>query len=560
MENQNKRTILWQALALGSVLALGGCGGSSDDNDLTSDSASIEGSIFAASVVGAQVTALDVNGNVIAGPVTTDSSGGYRISITNVNLAGDLQFVSSGGTFTDEASGLATDAAEMSVYVAGGTLSSGDEVHATPGSTILHQLVMLHGLTLGAAQEAFANAFSFTPDFSVAPTDATAPGAAASDEERLAGLRAAVMSQLALDLGFTAQQQFALMQALAEDLADGSLDGQGNNGNVMIPGNLGALAADIGNRYALAIENFRNGNDNSGLNPTQIGTMPFARIAHSATYRFEYVAGAMAAMEGKTQFKLRVRNLADDSVASGLNLSLMPKMNMAMHTHSTPMPGNACTEEGATGDYNCTVYYLMSSEMAGISMGYWMLNVMAGMNESVTFYPGVMMGMNGNGRHQLKGVNDLLADMNGGLSARPYFLFKDEVTSTMSGHDVSLFVATRESMMSFPALTTGMTLNSGTTSQLDVTSVEVELSTDKLNWSSAVDNGNGYYGVTGLSGLSNGVAGHVYMKLSVNGELKTTNGELSNEGACEDPLETEGAALCNYYSTLNFTPSSGMGM
>ena len=559
MEFQNKRAALWQVLALGSVLALSGCGDSSSDS--VSDSSSIEGSIFAAAVEGAEVSVLDVNGNLLAGPVMTGSDGGYRINIPNAHLSGDLQFVSSGGTFVDEASGQGTNAAEMSAYVAGGTLASGDEVHATPGSTILHQLVVQHGLTLSEAQQAFANAFSFTPDFAVAPTNATAPGLDASDEEKLAGFRAAVMSQLALDLGLTAQQQFALMQALAEDLADGELDGQGSRGNVMIPGSAEPLAADVASRYALAMENFRSGNDNSGLNPTQIGTVPFARFAHSKNYRFEYVDGMMTAMEGKTEFKLRVRHLADGSAASGLTLSLMSKMNMAMHTHSTPIPGNACTEEGVTGDYNCTIYYLMPSEMAGVNMGYWMLNVMAGMDDSVTFYPSVMMGMNGNGRHQLKGVDDMLSDMTGSLSARPYFLFKDNVNATMSGHDVTLFVATKESMMSFPALTTGMTLNSGSmTSQLDVTSVDLQLSTDRMNWSSATENGNGYYTVSGLSGLSNGTVGHVYMKLRVNGELKTTNGELSNEGACEDPLVTEGAALCNHYSTLMFTPSASMEM
>ena len=224
MRFQNKHNLLWQVLALSGVLALGGC--NSSDDPTSSSSTTIEGSIFAAPVAGATVTVFDDNGNEVAGPVSSGADGRYRISIPNVDLASALSFVSNGGTFSDEATAESNVVAgEMSVYVAAGTLGAGDEVHATPTSTIMHELVMTHEKTPTEAVAAIEGAFGYPVDFSIAPTDATVPATGASDSEKLAGLRAAGFSQLTADLGLNAADQFVLLAALAEDLSDGALDG-----------------------------------------------------------------------------------------------------------------------------------------------------------------------------------------------------------------------------------------------------------------------------------------------------------------------------------------------
>jgi hypothetical protein len=54
-------------------------------------------------------------------------------------------------------------------------------------------------MTQAQAENAFQNAFAYIPDISLAPTDATNPDAGAADDQKLAGLRAAVFSQLASD-------------------------------------------------------------------------------------------------------------------------------------------------------------------------------------------------------------------------------------------------------------------------------------------------------------------------------------------------------------------------
>lgn len=535
---------LWLNLAIASGVAflLSACGGSSSDSSSSSSSTTVTGSIFAAPVSGASVTVKDTSGNIVAGPATSNASGQYSVAIPNANLAQALVFESAGGSYTDEATGASTSAGTLTAYVAANSLSAGAQVHATPGSTIVEWLITQRSMTQAQAESAFQNAFAYIPDISLAPADATNPGAGAAVDQKLDGLRAAVFSQLASDLGLTAAQQFQLLQVLGQDLSDGELDGEDTNGVIMVTGTAIPLQADIRNRFVKALENFRAGNDNSGLSNDQLGSLPFAKIALSNSYRFEYVEGTMAAMEGKTMFKLRVTDAATGTVPqTGLSLSLMALMHMATMNHSAP--DTDCLESATAGTYDCTIYYLMPSQMLGISMGYWQLTVMAGTDESAVFYPTVTMAMNGNGKVVLKGQSgDLIAGMTGDEN-RSYYIFKDSVTGTAGNHTIKLFVAANESMMSFPAIYAGKTLNQGTAYELNISSMSVEVSTDGATWVAADGSSNdGYWTATGVAGLTDGVEGSLFIRVTVNGEQKTTDGSApAGDGS-------------NDYTVVTFTP------
>ncbi|VAW89270.1 hypothetical protein MNBD_GAMMA18-1748, partial [hydrothermal vent metagenome] len=425
-------------------------------------------------------------------------------------------------------------AGEMSVYVAGGTLGAGDEVHATPTSTIMHQLIMSHGQTLAEAAAAIEGAFGYPVDFSIAPTDATAPVAGASDSEKLAGLRAAGFSQLTADLGLSAAEQFDLLTALAEDLSDGELDGQSTNGTVLVSGST-PLASHIQQQFSMALTGFHGSAQNhSGLTANQIGTLPFAKVVNSASYRFEYLPGMMSAMEGKTSFKVAVTDVATGSTPqSGLMLTLQAKMNMANKAHMTPVDG--CVESATVGTYECTIFYLMPSLMNNVSMGYWQLMVTAN-SEMVSFYPKVGMGMNGNGKRKLMAqATGSKIDPTTNLtvptysdfvmmdtSARTYFLFKDDIAAgSTSGHKIHLFAAAKESMDSFPALYSGASFNMGS---FNANPVVLEFSVDGNSWSVMSDEVNGYWSIDNVSGLINGAENTFYVRLTVNSEQKTADG------------------------------------
>ena len=537
------KKLIFSAVLLSSIAVLVAC--SSDDG--STSTTTVGGSVFAAPVDGASLTVSDTAGNVVAGPVVT-TSGNYTINIPNNFLSSALIFESTGGTFTDEATGATTTAGAMAAYVSAGALSISATVHATPASTIIHHMVTQTTMSEAQATTAFQNAFGYIPDHTIAPTDATNPDANSDDAQKIAGLRAAVFSQLTLDLGLTAEQQFDLCVAIAQDLSDGELDGEDGTGPVMVAGS--SLPKDIQNRFVIALLNFRAGNDNTGLDNAQIGNLPFATIALTDTYKLEYVPGMMEAMEGKTNFQLRITNRSDGMPATGLSVSLMPMMYMATYSHSTALEG--ITNE-VDGLYDATVYYLMPSSMGDISMGYWDIKVMIGgmMGEVAHFYPDVMMAMGGNTLAKVKGQTDTIYNMMLDVDEpRTYIVFKESLTGTDGDHSFNVFLAAKESMMSFPAIDDGVDtttiLNAGTGDELPVASAAVEVSTDGSNWVSAVNNGSGHFSATGLSGMSSGVEAQIRVKVTINGEQKTSDGMTPDGGA---DLVTS-----NEFATFMITP------
>jgi hypothetical protein len=554
-------------LALVSTVALLVACSSSDDSapasDASPDSAAISGSVVAAPVSGASVQLKDAAGNALADPVTTGSDGSYSVTVSGA-MPDAVVLESTGGTYSDEASGAATDAGMLMAYVDGASLSAGGQVHATPASTIVSSMVMTHGMTLSAAQAAFESAFGFSADTATAPADATAPAADATEEELLAGLRAAAFSQLTEELGLTPAEQFDLLTALATDLADGELDGENAGGDIAITASV-MMPIDIQNRFVTALLNFHNdglmgdthGNDMTGLDNSQIGVLPFAKVATTGAaagaYKVEYFPGMMDAMQGKTEFQLKISDDSGAPVSSTVELMLM--MFMEDRKHSTP--DLDCEEDiAAAGDYYCTVYYVMPSVMTtGDSMGYWQMQVMVDMKSAV-LYPQVMMAMGETTRVLLKGIDPVdTINMMGVTSSRPYNLFRNDLSGTTGAHNFNLFIAPMEDMMNFPALKVGDTLN-GT---FNVNDVKVEFSTDASSWTEATNvgaPGTGTWGIVGLTGLTDGVAGKIYVKLSVDDdsgfpgtfdsdELKTTNG-LAADGGANDPS--------NEYSFFNVTP------
>jgi len=170
-------------------------------------------------------------------------------------------------------------------------------------------------------------------------------------------------------------------------------------------------------------------------------------------------------------------------------------------------------------------------------------------DEEAHFYPTVMMAMGGDtAKAVLQGQDDKIAGMGGmnpggdmagdhqmQMSAmdmgdgtmpekRKYFLFRDNLTGTTGNHTFDLFIATKENMMSYPAVSVGTTLKDETGADWSVNTMSVELSTDQTNWIAATDNGSGHWSASGITGLTDGSQGTLYVRLIVNGEQKTDDG------------------------------------
>ncbi|OGR04630.1 MAG: hypothetical protein A2511_11970 [Deltaproteobacteria bacterium RIFOXYD12_FULL_50_9] len=514
-----KRILLLAFTSCMLLAALNGCGGGDDDSSTPTptpapSTSTVTGSVYAAPVNGASVVVKDVNGNIVAGPVTTAADGTYAINIPTSALSGDLRIEATGGTFTDEATGApGIMAGRLTAYTAGGTLGAGSAVHLDPSSTIVHDLVITGLFPIVAdAKTRFSGVFGYSPNTSIAPQDPDSPLTGDSNApRRLAGLRAAAFSRIANDLGLTPEEQFDLIKAMAKDLSDGAAaDGLYNGAAIeIVPGN--NLPANWKTQFETAMTAMAN-----------------VRLTNS--YRVTYLPGMgmMAPKEGKSQFQIRVEK-HDNTPAAGLALKIKPMMHMNDgKNHSTPV--DIVSESSTTpGTYDCTAYYLMAS---GPTMGFWdmKVDITDGITtESTMFFPPVGMVMGAKPRATLKGVNDLIVGTP--PEKRSYFLFNDGLMSGMGGnYTFKLFMATKESMMSYPAVGIGTTLNNEQTPPTPwvVNSITLEASTDNATWFPAIEGAvKGHWSIANLPGLVIGVPATIYVRLTVNGEVKTDNAGLA---------------------------------
>lgn len=518
------------------MIALAGCGSSGGGTGGGSTS-TLSGSVLAGPANGATVTVKSGAGTVVAGPVTTGSDGSYTIAVPTSALSDDLVFEASSGTFDDEAdqsaAGKGVPLGALSAYVKGGTLAAGSQVTIDPSSTIVRKMIA-GGASKTTAESAFNSAFGYTPDCSVRPAFVNM-STASSDKQRLAGIRIAAFSQLTKDLINDPAKQFEMIDALADDLSDGVLDGKKSGAPLQTASGV-AIPEDISNRFVSALVTFQA----SSLNKTKLtmdkmGSLPFVKTALTPSYKVEYQPGTMAAALGKSKFKIKLTNRSDGLPAAGKAVSLVPLMHMPTKNHTTTVEPVA---DNGDGTYSCTVYYVMASMMNGVSMGVWELKVTIG-GETAVFYPTVAMPMGNTMLTKLTGVNDAMAGMTG-TEKRTYFLYHDGLAASGGGYTFGLFLATKEGMMDFPAVVVGNQLKDQAGTPWTVSAITVQVSTDGTTWTDAVDSGNGHWSVTGLTGLSAGVSGKIYVKLTVNGEQKTTDGLA--------------AAATNGYQTFTVVP------
>jgi len=250
---------------------------------------------------------------------------------------------------------------------------------------------------------------------------------------------------------------------------------------------------------------------------------PIYDSVSTTTYKVEYIPVTTSA-EGKTTYKIRLTNKSDGKAVTGKNITLAATMDMTTMSHSTPATSLI---DNSDGTYSGTIYYVMASvDASGASMGTWKLEFTVD-GETATFNP--LVAMSTGSVAKLKGVGDTIGSMMGmGTSPRTYQLFNDGI----SGTDVKLFITAVDDamMMTFPAVSVGTNLHDAMGMVVPVTSMVVEVSTDKTIWTSFTDNSNGFWSASYPSSLASGST--LYLRLTVNGELKTTDGKaLATDGS-----------------------------
>ncbi|MDT8446579.1 MAG: hypothetical protein RRB13_06740 [bacterium] len=537
----------WGLVAL-SALSVG-C---KSANDSTNNDVTISGRVMAGPTAGAQVQVADEQGRVWFTTTTTDADGNYSVALTEEQRAQTLLFTATGGSYTDEATGSSVNATNgLSAYVAANELSStATSVSLTPETTIVataaaqwathHSSVTTLADRLTAARAAFSDQFGYSVDHSQLPISATStPDATATTAQKKAGLRAASFSQLNKNLGGAASDQDSLLAILGQDLADGSLDGKAGSSQLSFAGS--DLSAALPSQFDTAYRGFFEGTQNkTGLVASDLDNTAFGKMVKTSSYMVTYVPGSMAAMQGKTMFSLKVADHSGNAV-SGASLALTPMMHMDSYSHSSPVVG--CTESSTAGTHSCTLYYLMPSYMGTTQMGYWQLTAKvtkSGATESAVFYPLVKPSMSDTTRATLRHQTALTMAMSGGTEARYFFLFKNSLSGSTGSHTFSVYLATRESMMSFPAIVSGTTYNTGTSYAFTPTTITLQASTDASTWTNMTSSGSGVWTLSGISGLTSGTSGKIYIKATLDSSQLTTDGSA--------------VGTSNGYATFTVTP------
>ncbi|MBU6257893.1 MAG: hypothetical protein KGL18_15600 [Burkholderiales bacterium] len=220
------------------ALALTACGGGSGGNSappVTTASATLSGTVFAAPVAGSSVSAYaaDAQGQQTGAALataTTDAQGGYALTLNSLP-AGAVLVVASGGTYTSEADHSTQTLGTMTVLLP--SVASGQNAaQISPMTTVIaaatSNLLAASGGTVAAASTTATAKIKSLFGLGALAGDpsATAPDTSASTGD--AWLVAALAGTLETLRANTAIKAADLYQALTADAADGNLDGLAN--------------------------------------------------------------------------------------------------------------------------------------------------------------------------------------------------------------------------------------------------------------------------------------------------------------------------------------------
>ncbi len=181
------------------------------------------------------------------GSATTDINGVFSMSIGN--YAGPVMLQTTGGTYTDEATGTtmsmaAGDAMSVAIpAVAAGATTSGIQI--TPVTAMAQAIAkqMAGGMTdanIAAANTAMGSYFSVSDIVHVQPMNPLVPasGANATQDAQNYGMTLAAMSKYAQTVGMSYSS--AMVTALMNDAADGVMDGKAGSAPVSMGGMMGS--------------------------------------------------------------------------------------------------------------------------------------------------------------------------------------------------------------------------------------------------------------------------------------------------------------------------------
>ncbi len=391
-----KHTFKIASLALAvAITGCGGGGGSSGGGGTTPQPAAksaVSGAVTKGPVAGAQLylyqmdAAGNKTGDAVAGPIQTAEDGSWSVQIPD-SIPRPLLIESSGGTYTDEATGTTVNAGSLNSF-----LPEGAETAAvTPLSELLVRSTREHlannaessleeGIEAGGDVLDDVLGVSFDPLTTVPSTTGDDPAA-----KQYAAVLGGLSTQASNLSGST--DPFDTVIALVEDASDGVVDGKKNGGNITIGDNAGTLPDTSGNDLADAINEYASENeelgvtsyslsavagDNGSVSPTSVSVLGGASanfsIMPAEGYSIDEVTGCSGELDGST--------FTTDAIEATCSLSVSFAVNeyevtTATATGGAMLPGSAFVDHGDSTQFEVSIdegYDLVSVEGCGGSL------------------------------------------------------------------------------------------------------------------------------------------------------------------------------------------------
>lgn len=238
---------------IGLSLLLFGCGGGSGSGDgaVSSVDGVITGTVVKGPVNGATVTAYAINNGLMGAQIgtgTTDAQGNFSVSIGA--YSGPVMLRMSGGTYTDEATGVSMTMQSgdvmtgvMPLFTAG-TVVGGVQITPLTSMAQARAQAMSGGMTpanITTANTAMGNYFSVNNILYTHPMNPLTPGSGsgATQEMRNYGITLAAMSQYANSIGMPFSS--GMVTTMMNDASDGFLNGMMGNTQIMMSGRGGMM-------------------------------------------------------------------------------------------------------------------------------------------------------------------------------------------------------------------------------------------------------------------------------------------------------------------------------
>jgi len=375
---------IFRITSLAVAIAITGCGGgggSSGGGKAPSPAprSAVDGAVTKGPVAGATLHLYRMDGSgqktgdPVAGPITTGADGGWSAQVPD-SVPRPLLIESTGGSYTDEATGNAVSAGALNSLLPEGASTAA----VTPLSELLVRAAREHlssnpGSDLNSGLQAGRDVLNNVLGAAFDPLT-TVPSASSDDPS--AKQYAAVLGGLSTQANTLSPgtDPFATVIALVEDASDGVIDGQKDGSPVSIGTEGGSLPATNGEDLVNAIQLYTSTTDdgdfsavtsftvtasttgNGSVSPQSLSLLGGAAVAFQLTadpgYSLESVTGCPGTLSGST-FTTDALN-ATCALSASFAINQYP-VTVETVTGGSLLPASAQVAHGEVAQFEVTV-------------------------------------------------------------------------------------------------------------------------------------------------------------------------------------------------------------